>query len=83
MVLVHILPGGFSPDDAEATISAGQRSHGRSRSTRPRDEGLIWMLQDLIVNRLPLIMVVAHVAGKRLHAADTYVNAHRLLDLIG
>jgi len=41
------------------------------------------MLRDLVVNRLPLMMVVKHAANKRRHADAAYVNAHRLIDLLG
>jgi hypothetical protein len=35
------------------------------------------------LNRLPPMMVVKHVANKRRHADAAYVNAHRLLDILG
>lgn len=41
--------------------------------------GLTWMLYDLIINRLPLMMLVNTVAQKRRHSAEAYSKAHRLV----
>ena len=37
---------------------------------------------DLIINRLPLMMIVNHVAHKRQHAGQAYFRAHRLLSYL-
>jgi hypothetical protein len=46
------------------------------------DDGLRWMLDDLILNRLPLMMVVKHIANKRRHTDVAYVYAHCVLDML-
>jgi len=84
--LVYTLPADFTRDEAITPIDHYRDAFGRATMTHVDAgvfaQGLVWMLRDLILNRLPLMMVVAHVAGKRLHAADAYANAHRLLELV-
>jgi hypothetical protein len=45
-------------------------------------EGLIYALQDLIINRLPLMIAVAHCFQKRRLAPKAYQIAHRILSLL-
>jgi hypothetical protein len=37
------------------------------------------MFYDLIINRLPLVMIVKHVARERRHTGAAYAKAHTLL----
>ena len=45
-------------------------------------DGLVCMTRDLILDRLPLMMLVKHVAGKRRHADEAYPKAHRLHEML-
>jgi len=45
-------------------------------------DGLIWMLYDLIINWLPLMIIVKHVANKRRHADAAYTKAHQLVSYL-
>ena len=70
----------------QAELDAAWRMVATYRAALPRAEddavfwrGLRWALGDLILNRLPLMLLVHHAAGKRRHAEAAYLNAHRLL----
>jgi len=84
--LIYTLPDGFDEEEAKAEIAtyraALAKATGAAIDERDFDQGLVWMLQDLIVNRLPLMMVVKHVANKRRHADAGYINAHRLVAIL-
>ncbi|MBW8638641.1 phosphotransferase [Hoeflea sp. WL0058] len=82
--LVYTLPDDFDMPRAQKDIDVYMEAfarHAGSAEPPPSFEGLALMLQDLIVNRLPLMMIVDHVAGKRRHAGAAYGRAHRLLAL--
>lgn len=84
--LVYTLPEGFSRqqalDDIDTYLTAFARHHEGRLGRQPSLDGLAWMLQDLIINRLPLMMIVNHVAHKRRHAGAAYTRAHRLLSYL-
>ncbi|MBV9008416.1 MAG: phosphotransferase [Verrucomicrobia bacterium] len=82
--LVYTLPLAFSEEEARAEIAAYVDAFGAAAKRQLVDTraSLDWMLSDLIINRLPLMMVVKHVAGKRQHAGEAYVKAHRLRETL-
>jgi hypothetical protein len=85
--LIYTLPDGFDERRARKDIvlyrDALAAATGEAVDESSFDEALVWMLQDLILNRLPLMMVVKHIANKRRHADAAYVNAHRLIGMLG
>ncbi len=82
--LIYTLPLAFSAEQARAEIAKYVEAFGAAAKTRlvQMDAALDWMLSDLIINRLPLMMIVKHVAGKREHADEAYVKAHRLREML-
>ncbi|MBA2241940.1 MAG: hypothetical protein H0W04_03480 [Chthoniobacterales bacterium] len=78
------MPLAFSAEQARAEIAKYVEAFGAAAETRlvQMDAALDWMLSDLIINRLPLMMIVKHVAGKREHADEAYVKAHRLREML-
>jgi hypothetical protein len=84
--LIYTLPEGFGEAPARAEIAtyraALAEASGKDVDDASFDQDLVWMLYDLILNRLPLMMVVKHVANKRRHADVGYINAHRLVDML-
>lgn len=83
--LIYTLRDDFRKEDALAEIaiyrSALESEASSTISDHAFEQGLIWMLYDLILNRLSLMMVVKHVAQKRRHADAAYLKAHRFLKL--
>ena len=81
--LIYTLPVGFGKQQAVDEIEAYRRlftaKSGADIGESAFYQGLVWMLYDLIINRLPLMMIVKKVAGKRRHSANGYVNAHALV----
>jgi hypothetical protein len=83
--LIYTLPDDFSKREALDQIDFHLTSfarHYQGIAPQPSLDGLIWMLYDLIINRLPLMMIVNHVAHKRRHAGKAYIHAHRLLSYL-
>jgi aminoglycoside phosphotransferase (APT) family kinase protein len=84
--LIYTLPDDFSKPEAldqiDLYLAAFARYYEGGTAQRPSLEGLVWMLYDLIINRLPLMMIVNHVAHKRRHAGKAYSHAHRLLSYL-
>lgn len=84
--LIYTLPEDCTKHDAldqiDFYLTAFARHNERETAHPPSLDGLVWMLYDLIINRLPLMMIVNHVAHKRRHAGRAYLNAHRLLDFL-
>lgn len=84
--LVYTLPDGFDKQDAFEPIEVYRRALSEKTALdMDKDvfyQGLVWMLYDLIINRLPLMMIVKKVAGKRRHSANAYANAHTLLSYL-
>jgi hypothetical protein len=83
--LVYTLPDGFGEAEAmeqiDIYLDAFSRHHSGRVDRQSFLDGLALMLNDLIVNRLPLMMIVNNVAHKRRHAGEAYARAHRLLAL--
>ncbi len=81
--LIYTFPDDFEPQIALAIINIYRTVILEKTQVKiDKDafmQGLVWMLYDLIINRLPLMMIVKHVAGKRRHSDTGYGNAHRLL----
>lgn len=81
--LIYTLPDDFSKyealDQIDFYFTSFARHYESGIARHPSLDGLVWMLYDLIINRLPLMMIVNHVAHKRQHAGKAYSNAHRLL----
>lgn len=81
--LIYTLRSDFAEDEALAMIALYRAELARHSAVTLDDEaffdGLVWMLYDLMLNRLPLMILVKHVAGKRRHADQAYLKAHRLL----
>lgn len=84
--LIYTLSDGFSRqqglDQIDLYLTAFARHYEGGTRQRPSLDGLVWMLYDLIINRLPLMMIVNHVAHKRQHAGQAYSRAHRLLSYL-
>lgn len=84
--LIYTLPDGFSKQEAfdqiDFYLTAFALHYEGGPARQPSLDGLVWMLYDLIINRLPLMMIVNHVAHKRRHAGKAYSNAHRLLSYL-
>lgn len=84
--LIYTLPDDFSKQEAldqiDFYLTAFARYYEGGIARQPSLEGLVWMLYDLIINRLPLMMIVNHVAHKRQHAGKAYTHAHRLLSYL-
>ena len=84
--LIYTLPDNFDKPTALEQIAIYRAAFDR-RSTVTIDkdaffEGLVWMLRDLIINRLPLMLIVKHVAGKRRHSDAAYAKAGLLLSYL-
>lgn len=81
--LIYTLPEDFDLQEAQELIEIYRSAFcERTKVQISRHafmQGLVWMLRDLIINRLPLMMIVKHVAGKRRHSDVGYRNAHRLI----
>lgn len=77
--LIYTLPLEFSDAEATSDIDLYLGSFAPHLNREQFLQGLVWMLYDLIINRLPLMMLVNHVAQKRRHSAEAYVKAHRLV----
>jgi len=81
--LIYTLPDGFSKQEALEQIEVYRTTFAQKSAVKiDKDafyQGLVWMLYDLIVNRLPLMMIVKKVAKKRCHSTNAYTNAHMLL----
>jgi hydroxymethylglutaryl-CoA reductase (NADPH) len=84
--LIYTLPDGFTNEEAIERIEAYQGALSKKAAVEmDKDvfyQGLVWMLYDLMINRLPLMMIVNKVAGKRRHSANAYANAHLLLSYL-
>ncbi len=85
-LLVYLLDPVCEREQVDTLVSRYRRALVRATG-QDLDEGafiesLRWMLGDLIVNRLPLMMIVAHATGKRPNSVTAYATAHRLLDLL-
>lgn len=80
--LIYTLPNGFAETEARAAIATYREALPEAGPDEAFVARLRWSLQDLILNRLPLMLLVNEVAGKRRHAGTAYVNAHRLLDML-
>ncbi len=75
--LIYTLPLEFTQEEAMREIDLYLQSF-EPDSTQFL-QGLRWMIYDLVINRLPLMMLVNHVAKKRRHSGEAYAKAHRLL----
>ncbi|MDG2381110.1 MAG: aminoglycoside phosphotransferase family protein [Pirellulaceae bacterium] len=84
--LIYSLPVGFDEEQVLAAVTRYREalSDGSGETIAPEEFnlGLKWMLYDLILNRLPLMMLVKHVANKRPHSNQAYANAHRLVSIL-
>jgi len=84
--LVYVLPENAAEDEMEAAVrvyrAAFVEEGGVLLGEVQFRRGLVWMLRDLILNRLPLMQVVGHVAGKRTHSTAAYAQAHHLIRLL-
>ena len=85
--LIYTLPDNFDKQTALSQIEIYRTAFaGSSAVNVDKDaffQGLVWMLYDLIINRLPLMMMVKHAAHKRRHSDNAYGKAHRLLSYLG
>lgn len=84
--LIYTLPDDFKEQDAKKEIGIYREAFAAEGAISLSDadflQGLVWMLYDLILNRLPLMLVVKHVAQKRRHSDAAYLKAHRLAELL-
>lgn len=84
--LVYTLPDDFSKEETIAQIELYRRTFEQKSGLRIDEtnfrKGLVWMTCDLIINRLPLMMIVKEVANKRRHSVNAYAKAHLLLDYL-
>ena len=84
--LIYTLAEGFDEGQAMGEISDYRKALSGnadiSIDERPFNSGLKWMLYDLVLNRLPLMLLVKHVANKRRHSDQAYENAHRLIEIL-
>jgi len=81
--LIYTLPIEFEAQNALNQMESyrAKLGHRTGRTTERGSflRGCAWMLCDLIINRLPLMMIVKHLTGKRPHSTEAYGNAQRLL----
>jgi len=84
--LIYTLPANFGKEMAFEQIEVYRTALAQKspvkQDRRAFVDGLIWMLYDLIINRLPLMIIVKHVANKRRHADAAYTKAHLLLSYL-
>jgi hypothetical protein len=84
--LIYTLPNNFSKQAALEQIEIYRSAFARESAVEIEDkalfDGLVWMLYDLILNRLPLMMIVKRVAQKRRNSNAAYINAHTLLSYL-
>jgi hypothetical protein len=84
--LIYTLPHDFERQQALERIEIYRSAFARKSAVTVDKhgfvQGLIWMLYDLIINRLPLMMIVKFVAHKRRHSDAAYAKAHRLLSYL-
>ena len=77
--LIYTLSPQAGIEDAWRMVATYRAALPRAEDDAGFQRGLRWALGDLILNRLPLMQLVHHAAGKRRHAQAAYLNAHRLL----
>ena len=84
--LIYTLAEGFDEGQAKGEISDYRKAlsvnAGASIDETTFNRGLKWMLYDLVLNRLPLMWLVKHVANKRRHSDQAYENTHRLIGIL-
>ena len=84
--LIYTLVEDFDEEEAMADVSIYRQALsgnvGTSIDETTFNRGLKWMLYDLVLNRLPLMLLVKHVAHKRRHSDQAYENAHRLIEIL-
>lgn len=84
--LIYTLPEDFGKQAALERIEIYRTAFAQKAAARIDKEaffhGLVWMLYDLIINRLPLMMIVKQVARKRRHSDTAYTKAHMLLSYL-
>ena len=84
--LIYTLGEDFDEEEAMADVSAYRQAlsgnTGISIDETTFNSGLKWMLYDLVLNRLPLMLLVKHVANKRRHSDQAYENTHRLIGIL-
>lgn len=84
--LIYTLPEGFGREEMVKMIAIYRRAWadagGMITSEENFREGLRFMLQDMIINHLPAMLIVKKLTGKRPRSVQGYRNAHRLLELV-